>query len=131
MPRSHPIFPQSVENSGDNPVDSRWTPVDAAPRTVDEQWTVRPQMMRIVRGRTVDDDYRGPHGPRNYTRVMGTAVDERRSTPHPLHTPDGALTCGNGHSSTVSTPLTTTMNLSTSPKIFSGPVGKSRAGATP
>ena len=124
-------FPQSVENSGDNRVDDRWTDVDDRAPTVDERWTDDPQHLRIVRGRPVDADYRAPHTLWNYMRVMGTDVDDAPSAPHGLHTHDRGLTCADTVSSTPSTPPMTTMNMKLSPRFFTGPVGKSRVGATP
>ena len=124
-------FPQTVENSGDERVDEQWTGVDDTPSAVDERWTPGPQALRRSRGRTVDADYRGPHASRNYNDVMGTTVDDGPMAPHRLHTTKPPLTCDDAVSSTVSTPPMTTMNLNTSSRFFTGPVGKSRAGATP
>lgn len=117
------FFPQPVDNSVDTAMDVRPCPVEGLRRAVDEPWTLRPQLVGDVGGRTVDEDYRDPHTTENSTRVMWRTVDDQRCRPHQLHSHDVALTCDDGGWSPVSTPPTTMMNLSFFLQSFTGPVG--------
>ena len=90
------FFPQDVDNSVDATMDVRPCPVDDSRLTVDEPWTLCPQLVRNVGGPTVDEDYRGPHTTENSTRVMWTTVDDQPRGPHRLHIRDVALTCNDG-----------------------------------
>jgi hypothetical protein len=97
--------PQPVENSVDSPVDGYPIPVGSVAMTADNPWTVRPQMPGIVRGRTVDGEYRFPHTGGNSMRVMWTSVDNSGHTPHTLHMHDAGLTCDDAGSPQYPQPL--------------------------